>query len=90
MFCDLVGSTVLSTQLDPEEMSNILSAFQKVCTSAVTGFGGLVAKYMGDAVDFGYPEAHEDDAGAGRPCRHVGADRGDDRDTTIWAVTPAG
>ena len=64
MFCDLVGSTVLSTQLDPEEMSNILSAFQKVCASAVTGFGGSVAKYMGDGalVYFGYPEAHEDDA----------------------------
>ncbi|MGH9547979.1 MAG: adenylate/guanylate cyclase domain-containing protein, partial [Terriglobales bacterium] len=64
MFCDLVGSTVLSTQLDPEEMSNILSAFQKVCAGAVTGFGGSVAKYMGDGalVYFGYPEAHEDDA----------------------------
>ena len=64
MFCDLVGSTVLSTQLDPEEMSNVLGAFQKVCANAVTGFGGLVAKYMGDGalVYFGYPEAHEDDA----------------------------
>ena len=64
MFCDLVGSTALSTQLDPEEMSNILGAFQKACVSAVTGFGGSVAKYMGDGalVYFGYPEAHEDDA----------------------------
>jgi class 3 adenylate cyclase/predicted ATPase len=64
MFCDLVGSTALSTQLDPEEMSNVLGAFQKACVSAVTGFGGSVAKYMGDGalVYFGYPEAHEDDA----------------------------
>src|ERR1700730_3708765 len=64
MFCDLVGSTALSTQLDPEEMSNVLGAFQKACVSAVTEFGGSVAKYMGDGalVYFGYPEAHEDDA----------------------------
>src|ERR1700722_19436259 len=64
MFCDLVGSTALSTQLDPEEMSNVLAAFQKACVNAVTGFGGSVAKYMGDGalVYFGYPEAHEDDA----------------------------
>ena len=64
MFCDLVGSTALSTQVDPEEMSNVLGAFQKACVAAVTGFGGSVAKYMGDGalVYFGYPEAHEDDA----------------------------
>ena len=64
MFCDLVGSTALSTQLDPEELSNVLGAFQKACVGAVTGFGGSVAKYMGDGalVYFGYPEAHEDDA----------------------------
>jgi class 3 adenylate cyclase/predicted ATPase len=64
MFCDLVGSTALSTRLDPEELSNILGVFQKACVSAVTGFGGSVAKYMGDGalVYFGYPEAHEDDA----------------------------
>ena len=64
MFCDLVGSTALSAQLDPEELSNVLGAFQKACVSAVTGFGGSIAKYMGDGalVYFGYPEAHEDDA----------------------------
>lgn len=64
MFCDLVGSTALSTQLDPEELRNVLGAFQKACVGAVTGFGGSVAKYMGDGalVYFGYPEAHEDDA----------------------------
>ena len=64
MFCDLVGSTALSTQLDPEELSNVLGVFQKACVSAATGFGGSIAKYMGDGalVYFGYPEAHEDDA----------------------------
>jgi class 3 adenylate cyclase/predicted ATPase len=64
MFCDLVGSTALSTQLDPEELSDVLGAFQKACVNAVTRFGGSVAKYMGDGalVYFGYPEAHEDDA----------------------------
>ena len=64
MFCDLVGSTALSAHLDPEEMSHIIGAFQKVCVSAVTSFGGSVAKYMGDGalVYFGYPSAHEDDA----------------------------
>ena len=64
MFCDLVGSTALSSQLDPEELSNVIGAFQKACVGAVAGFGGLVAKYMGDGalVYFGYPEAHEDDA----------------------------
>ena len=64
MFCDLVGSTELSAQLDPEELSNVIGAFQTACTSAIRGFGGSVAKYMGDGalVYFGYPEAHEDDA----------------------------
>jgi len=64
MFCDLVGSTALSAQLDPEELSNVIGAFQKACASAVMEFGGSIAKYMGDGalVYFGYPEAHEDDA----------------------------
>lgn len=64
MFCDLVGSTALSAQLDPEELSKVISAFQKACASAVGVFGGSIAKYMGDGalVYFGYPEAHEDDA----------------------------
>ena len=64
MFCDLVGSTALSAQLDPEELSKVISAFQAACTGAISGFGGSVAKYMGDGalVYFGYPEAHEDDA----------------------------
>ena len=64
MFCDLVGSTALSARLDPEDLSNVIGAFQRACAGAVTAFGGSIAKYMGDAVlvYFGYPEAHEDDA----------------------------
>ena len=64
MFCDLVGSTEISASLDPEDLSDVIKAFQKGCVSSVTGFGGSVAKYMGDGalVYFGYPEAHEDDA----------------------------
>jgi class 3 adenylate cyclase/predicted ATPase len=64
MFCDLVDSTGVSARLDPEDLSNVIGAFQKACVSAVSGFGGSVAKYMGDGalVYFGYPEAHEDDA----------------------------
>src|SRR5215813_8799282 len=64
MFCDLVGSTALSTQLDPEDLSRIIGAFRHACAVAVARFGGSVAKYMGDGalVYFGYPEAYEDAA----------------------------
>jgi class 3 adenylate cyclase/tetratricopeptide (TPR) repeat protein len=64
MFCDLVGSTALSTRLDPEDLREVISAYQRAVTEAVTGFDGFVAKYMGDGVlvYFGYPRAHEDDA----------------------------
>ena len=64
MFSDLVGSTALSTQMDPEDLRKLISAYQKCVTEAVQRFGGFVAKYMGDGVlvYFGYPEAHEDDA----------------------------
>jgi class 3 adenylate cyclase/predicted ATPase len=64
MFCDLVDSTALSAQLDPEELSKVIGTFQRTCASAVGVFGGSIAKYMGDGalVYFGYPEAHEDDA----------------------------
>ena len=64
MFCDLVGSTALSTRLDPEDLREVIAAYHK-CAAAVVGrFGGYVAKYMGDGVlvYFGYPEAHEADA----------------------------
>jgi class 3 adenylate cyclase/tetratricopeptide (TPR) repeat protein len=64
MFCDLVGSTALSTQLDPEDLRDVIAAYHKCVAETVTRFGGYVAKYMGDGVlvYFGYPEAHEDDA----------------------------
>jgi len=64
MFCDLVGSTALSTQLDPEDLGRIIGAFRDACADAVARFGGAVAKYMGDGalVYFGYPEGYEDAA----------------------------
>jgi class 3 adenylate cyclase/tetratricopeptide (TPR) repeat protein/ABC-type transport system involved in cytochrome c biogenesis ATPase subunit len=64
MFVDLVGSTALSSQLDPEDMRSVLTAYQNAVAGVVTRFEGNVAKYMGDGVlcYFGYPRAHEDDA----------------------------
>src|SRR5271169_3134704 len=64
MFCDLVGSTPLSTRYDPEDLREIVGAYHRCVTDTVARFGGFVAKYMGDGVliYFGYPEAHEDDA----------------------------
>ena len=64
MFCDLVGSTALSTRLDPEDMREIIGAYHRCCAEQIAKAGGFVAKYMGDGVlvYFGYPAAHEDDA----------------------------
>jgi class 3 adenylate cyclase len=64
MFSDLVGSTALSARMDPEDLREIISAYQKSVAVTVERFGGFVAKYMGDGVlvYFGYPQAHEDDA----------------------------
>jgi class 3 adenylate cyclase len=64
MFCDLVGSTALSARMDPEDLREIISAYQKSVAETAQHFGGFVAKYMGDGVlvHFGYPQAHEDDA----------------------------
>ena len=64
MFSDLVGSTALSARMDPEDLREVISAYQKCVAETVQRFGGLVAKYMGDGVliYFGYPQAHEDDA----------------------------
>jgi class 3 adenylate cyclase len=63
MFCDLIGSTALSTRLDPEDLREIISAYHRAVAEAVGHFDGWVAKYMGDGVlaYFGYPVAHEDD-----------------------------
>ena len=64
MFSDLVGSTVLSARMDPEDLREVISAYQKCVAETVRRFDGFVAKYMGDGVlvYFGYPQAHEDDA----------------------------
>jgi class 3 adenylate cyclase len=64
MFCDLVGSTTLSTRLDPEDLRGIIGAYHRRCTELIERNGGFVAKYMGDGVlaYFGYPQAHEHDA----------------------------
>ncbi len=64
MFSDLVGSTALSQQLDPEDLREVNRAYQDACKGAIERFEGYVARYMGDGVlaYFGYPQAHEDDA----------------------------
>jgi class 3 adenylate cyclase len=64
MFSDLVGSTALSARMNPEDLREVISAYQKCVAETVQRFGGFVAKYMGDGVliYFGYPQAHEDDA----------------------------
>ena len=63
MFSDLVGSTALSASMDPEDLREVISAYQKCVADSVQRFGGFVAKYMGDGVliYFGYPQVHEDD-----------------------------
>jgi class 3 adenylate cyclase len=63
-FCDLVGSTELSSRLDPEDLREVIVAYHRGVAGIVAGFDGFVAKYMGDGVlvYFGYPRAHEDDA----------------------------
>ena len=64
LFCDLVDSTVLSSQLDPEDLRAVVRAYQEVCAKVVARFEGYIAQYLGDGllVYFGYPLAHEDDA----------------------------
>jgi class 3 adenylate cyclase len=64
MFCDLVGSTALSVRMDPEDLRDVISAYQKCVTETVQRFRGYVARYVGDGVlvYFGYPQAYEDDA----------------------------
>jgi len=64
MFCDLVGSTLLSSRLDPEDLREVIAAYHRAVAEVVTGLDGFVSRYMGDGVlvYFGYPQAHEDDA----------------------------
>src|SRR6516225_9017514 len=77
MFCDLVGSTALSGRLDPEDLRGIIGAYQRGVTEIVEGFGGFVARCMGDGVRvyFGYPRAHEDDAERATRCGLALVDR---------------
>jgi class 3 adenylate cyclase/tetratricopeptide (TPR) repeat protein len=64
MFCDLVGSTALSTAMDPEDLRDVIASFRTRCTEAIRRYDGFVAKFMGDGIlaYFGYPRAHEDEA----------------------------
>jgi class 3 adenylate cyclase len=64
MFCDMVGSTALSTRLDPEDYREVVRAYQDACAGEISRCGGYVGKFLGDGVIayFGWPQAHEDDA----------------------------
>src|SRR5215469_8351893 len=64
MFCDLVGSTALSAQLDPEDLREIIAAYHHAVAKIIAEADGFISRYMGDGVlvYFGYPQAHEDDA----------------------------
>ena len=64
MFCDLVGSTALSAQFDPEDMRKVIGAYYTCIAEVIGRYQGYIARYMGDGVlaYFGYPQAHEDDA----------------------------
>ena len=64
MFCDLVNSARLSSQLDPEDLRDVIAAYQQTCAQSVRRYNGFVARYVGDGllICFGYPAAHEDDA----------------------------
>jgi class 3 adenylate cyclase/predicted ATPase len=64
LFCDLVDSTALAGRLDPEDLRDVVRAYQQVCATVIQRFEGHIAQYLGDGllVYFGYPQAHEDDA----------------------------
>jgi TOMM system kinase/cyclase fusion protein len=90
LFCDLVDSTVLASQLDPEDLREVVRAYQDTCAKVIARFEGHIAQYLGDGllVYFGYPLAHEDDAqravrtglgiveALGQLNTHLGAERG--------------
>jgi class 3 adenylate cyclase/predicted ATPase len=63
LFCDLVGSTALSVDLDPEDLREVIGTYNRRCAEVITAAGGYVSRYMGDGIlaYFGYPQAHEDD-----------------------------
>ncbi|MGI9336242.1 MAG: AAA family ATPase, partial [Gammaproteobacteria bacterium] len=65
LFCDLVGSTALSRQLDPEDLREVITAYRNTCVPIIARYDGFVQQYVGDGISvlFGYPVAHEDDAG---------------------------
>jgi len=89
MFCDLVGSTSLSEQLDPEDLRDVLLAYQETSTQAVRRYDGTVTQHLGDGllVYFGYPHAHEDDpARAVRAAMQIAATVG----ARCSAPSPAG
>jgi class 3 adenylate cyclase len=64
LFCDLVDSTALSSQLDPEDWRAVVRAYQEACAKVIARYEGHIAQYLGDGllIYFGYPQAHEDDA----------------------------
>ena len=64
MFCDLADSTALASRLDPEDLREVVRAYQQTCAEVIQRFDGHIAQYLGDGllVYFGYPQAHEDDA----------------------------
>jgi class 3 adenylate cyclase len=64
MFCDIVGSTALSSRLDPEDMRELLLFYQSACANVVRTYDGYISRFFGDGIlaYFGYPSAHEDDA----------------------------
>jgi class 3 adenylate cyclase len=64
VFCDLVGSTALSSRLDPEDLREVIGAYHRCMTEVLRRFNGFIARYMGDGalIYFGYPQAREDDA----------------------------
>jgi class 3 adenylate cyclase len=64
LFCDLADSTRLARQLDPEDLRQVIRAYQAACVTVIQRFAGYVAQHLGDGllVYFGYPQAHEDDA----------------------------
>jgi class 3 adenylate cyclase/tetratricopeptide (TPR) repeat protein len=64
MFCDLVGSTALSTKMDPEDLNSLVTSYRDACAQPIQRYGGFISRFVGDGIlaCFGYPHAHEDDA----------------------------